>query len=152
DHLAVAERVSEAEKRGRDHAPRDEVVTRWNVESDRPASGEEHHQHEDRDQEGAGGIAREEIKPVEPDADQFRYASSMALPSAPALSAHSAAIWSPILARPALSSALGGTTMILAARSASVLIVISSTDSFQPRSSAALAASSTALRSASVSL
>ena len=80
DHLAVAEGVREAEERHRRHAPGDEIVAGRNVEAERPAGRQHHHQHEDREQEQAGEIAGEEIEAVE----NLR-GSSPHRPSVPAL-------------------------------------------------------------------
>jgi putative CocE/NonD family hydrolase len=84
--------------------------------------------------------------------DYFLNAANRAAPSGPADFSHSVAIALPTLAKPILSSGVGGSTMMPASLSALVLMVISSIDIFQPRSSATLAASVTAFFSAAESL
>ena len=64
DHLAAAEGVGEAEERHRRHAPGDEIVGRRNVQADRPPGRQQHHQHENRQHERAGEIAREEVETI----------------------------------------------------------------------------------------
>jgi len=64
DHLAAAEGVGEAEERHRGHAPGDEIVGRRNVQPDRPPRREHHHQHENRQHERAGEIAREKVETI----------------------------------------------------------------------------------------
>jgi len=68
NHLAVTERVCEAEERRRHHAPRHQVVAGRNVETERPTSREEHHQDENREQKHARRVTRKLIKPVEKNA------------------------------------------------------------------------------------
>src|SRR6185503_19081832 len=66
DHFAVTKGMGETEERCGDHAPRNEIVTRRNVETDRPAGRQEHHQYKNCDKEETCRIAREQIKPIEP--------------------------------------------------------------------------------------
>ena len=65
DHLAVAEGMREAEKRGRRHAPGDEIVAGGNIDADRPPGRKDHHQDEDGDEKSAGRETGEQIQAVE---------------------------------------------------------------------------------------
>src|SRR5262245_11233185 len=82
DHLAVPERMREPEEGGRRHAPGDEVVARRNIDAERPAGGQHHHQHEDRNEEEPGEIAGEEIKPIKKHADHELFPSHAYCPEA----------------------------------------------------------------------
>ena len=78
DDLAALEGVREAEKCHRAHAPGGEIVAGRNVQPDLPAERPEHHDGEDQHQKNAGGVAREEIKPVEENADHAQSRPMMA--------------------------------------------------------------------------
>src|SRR6185369_13089421 len=69
DHLAMLERVREPEKGRRRHAPGDEIIARRNIDAERPAAGQQHHQHENRDEEKPGEIAGEKVEPIKKHAD-----------------------------------------------------------------------------------
>src|SRR4051812_42312005 len=69
DHLAVPEGVREPEKGSRCHAPGDEIVARRDVDAQRPAGRQHHHQHENRNEEEPREIAGKQVKPIEKHAD-----------------------------------------------------------------------------------
>ena len=59
DHLAVLERMGQAQEGGCRHAPGDEIVARGDVDAEGPAGRQQHHQHKNRNQEKSGEIAGE---------------------------------------------------------------------------------------------
>src|SRR4051812_29900297 len=69
DHLAVPEGMRETEKGGGRHAPGNEIVAGRNIEAERPAGRQQHHQHKNRDEEKPGEIAGEKIESIEKNAD-----------------------------------------------------------------------------------
>ena len=64
DHLAVPERMREPEEGRRRHAPGDEVIARRNIDAERPAARQQHHQHENRNEEKPGEIAGEKVESI----------------------------------------------------------------------------------------
>src|SRR5213596_260413 len=69
NHLAMLERMRKPEEGGRRHAPRDEIIARRNIDAERTAAGQQHHQHENRNEEKSGEIAGEKVESIEKHAD-----------------------------------------------------------------------------------
>ncbi len=64
DHLAMPERMRKPEKGRRRHAPGNEIITRGDIDAERPAARQQHHQHEDRYQEKSGEIAGKKVESI----------------------------------------------------------------------------------------
>ena len=62
DHLAMFERMREPEEGGCRHAPGDEIIARRNIDAERPAGRQQHHQHKNRNEEKSGEIAGEKVE------------------------------------------------------------------------------------------
>src|SRR5215216_1103541 len=69
NHLAVFERVREPEEGGCRHAPGDEIIACRNIDAERPAGRQQHHQHKNRNEEKSGEIAGEKVESIKKHAD-----------------------------------------------------------------------------------
>src|SRR5256885_7126449 len=69
DHLAMFERMREPEEGRCRHAPGDEVIARRNIDAERTAARQQHHQHKNRNEEKPGEIAGEKVDSIEKHAD-----------------------------------------------------------------------------------
>src|SRR5437899_12949605 len=59
NHLAMFERMREHEEVRRRHAPGDEIIARGNMDTERTTAGQQHHQHDNRNEEKSGEISGE---------------------------------------------------------------------------------------------
>src|SRR6266545_4019529 len=64
DHLAMLERMREPEEGGCRHAPGDEIIAGRNIDAERPAARQQHHQHKNRNEEKSGEIAGEKVDSI----------------------------------------------------------------------------------------
>src|SRR5207244_3041389 len=69
NHLAVFERMREPEEGRCGHAPGEEIIARRNIDAERSAARQQHHQHKNRNEEKPGEIAGEKVDSIKKHAD-----------------------------------------------------------------------------------
>src|SRR5256886_16892431 len=72
DHLAMFERMREPEEGRCRHAPGDEIIARRNIDAERTAARQQHHQYENRNEEKTGEIAGETVDSIKKHTDNFK--------------------------------------------------------------------------------
>jgi hypothetical protein len=67
----LLERMREPEEGGCRHAPGDEIIARRNIDAERPAGRQQHHQDKNRNEEKSGEIAGEQVESIKKHADHM---------------------------------------------------------------------------------